>query len=96
VEAAVEIVRVDIPVPPAVSVTGFTLNEKVRPVTGAAVDAARFTLPAKLFWLVSVMVEVAELPATKLVGVAGLAEMLKSGVAGACTMNLPNIGPLCM
>lgn len=95
-EAVVEIVRVDVPVPPAVRVTGFTLNEKVRPVTGAVVDAARFTLPAKLFRLVSVMVEVAELPATKLAGVVALAEILKSGVGGAWTMNLPNIGPLCM
>lgn len=96
VEAVVEIVRVDVPVPPAVRVTGFTLNEKVRPATGAVLDAARFTLPAKLFRLVSEMVEVAELPATKLAGVVALAEILKSGVAGAWTMNLPNIGPLCM
>ncbi len=76
VELVVEIVRVDVPVPPAVKVTGFTLNEKVRPVTG---EAARSTLPAKLFRLVSVMVEVAELPATKLAGVAVLAEIVKSG-----------------
>ncbi len=75
----VEIVRVDVLVPPAVKVTGFMLNEKVRPVTGAVVDAARFTPPAKLFRLVSVMVEAAELPATRLAGVTAVAEMLKSG-----------------
>ncbi len=93
VEVVVEIMRVDVPVPPAVKVTGFTLKEKLRLVTG---EAARFTLPAKLFRLVNVMVEVAELPATKLAGVAALAEMLKSGAGGDWTMNLPNIGPLCM
>ncbi len=75
----VEIVRVDVPVPPAGKVTGFMLNEKVRPVTGAVVEATRLTLPAKLFRLVSVMVEVAELPAARLAGVAALAEMPKSG-----------------
>ncbi len=96
VEVVVEIMRVDVPVPPAVRVTGFTLKEKVRPATGAVVDAARFTLPAKLFRLVSVMVEVAELPATKLAGVAAPAEILKSGTAGDWTMKFPNIGPLCM
>ncbi len=79
VEVVVEIVRVDVPVPPAVRVTGFMLNEKVTPVTGAVVKAARFTLPAKPFRLVSVMVEVAELPATKLAGVVALAEIVKSG-----------------
>ncbi len=86
VEVVVEIVRVDVPVPPAVKVTGVMLNEKVRPVTGRVVDAARFTLPAKLFTLVSVMVEVAELPATKLAGFAALAEILKSA-----TLIVPNI-----
>ena len=96
VEVVVEIVRVEVPVPPAVRVTGFTLNEKVRPVTGAVVDAARFTPPAKPLRLFSVTVEVAELPATKLAGVAALAVMLKSGVAGAWTMKLPCISPLCM
>ena len=88
--------RIDVPVPPATRVTGFVLNDKVKPVTGTVVDAARFTSPAKLFRLVSVMVEVAELPATKLAGVVALAEILKSGVAGAWTMNLPSIGPRCM
>jgi hypothetical protein len=82
VDVVVEIARVEVPVPPAIRGTGFGLNENVRPVTGAVVDAARFTFPAKLFKLVSVMVEVAELPPTKLAGVAALAEMLKSGTAG--------------
>ncbi len=86
VELVVEIVRVDGAVPPAVKVTVLGLNEKVRPITGTVVDAARVTLPAKLFRLVTVMVEVAVLPATKLAGVAALAEILKDW-----TVNVPII-----
>jgi hypothetical protein len=70
------------------------LTEAVGPVGDTA--TLRATLPDKPLRLVSVMVEVAELPATKLAGVVPLAEILKSGVAEAWTMNLPNIGPLCM
>lgn len=73
------IVRVDVPVPPDAKGTDVGLNMKVSPVTGEVVVAARLTLPAKPFILDAVIVEVAELPATKLAGAAGLAEMLKSG-----------------
>ncbi len=93
VEEVVKIVRVEVLVPPAVKVTGLGLNMKVRPVTGEVVDAARSTLPAKLYRLASVMVEVAELPATMLAGVAAFAEILKSG---GWTMKYPHIGPWCM
>ncbi len=72
-------VRTEVPVPPAVNVTGLTLNEVVRPVIGVAVDAVRVTLPANPFWLVRVMVDVAEPPATKLAGVAAPALIPKFG-----------------
>ncbi len=73
------------PVPPAVKATGFTLKVKDRPVTGVAVDAARLMLPVKPR-LFNVMVEVAELPATKLAGVAALAAMVKSGTTVKVTV----------
>ncbi len=77
--AVVAIVRTEVAVPPAVKVTGLMLNEVVSPVTGVAVDPVSVTLPAKPFWLVSVMVDVAEPPATKLAGVAAPALIPKFG-----------------
>ncbi len=79
-------VRTEVPVPPAVKVTELTLNEVVRPVTGVAVDAVSVTLPANPFWLVRVMVDIAEPPATKLAGLAALAEMPKSGTDANVTL----------
>ncbi len=76
VDAVVAMVRTEVPVPPAVRATGFTLKEKVRPVTAIGVEAVSVTLRAEPK-LVRVMVEVAEPPATKLAGVAALAPMVK-------------------
>ncbi len=69
----------EVPVPPAVNATGFTLKVRVRPVTGVAVDPANVMLPVnpRLF---KVIVDVADPPATKLAGVAAPAVMVKSGV----------------
>ncbi len=69
-------VRTEVPVPPAVNATGLTLNVSVRPVTGAAVEAARDTLPVKPK-LFNVMVDVADPPATNVAGVAAPAAMVK-------------------
>ncbi len=77
VDAVVAMVRTEVRVPPAVKVTGLTLNEVVRPVTGAAVDADRVTPSANPFRLVRVMVDAAEPPATKLAGVAAPALIVK-------------------
>ena len=45
----VAIVRVDVAVPPAVSVTGVGAKVKVIPVAAGETVADRATLPAKLF-----------------------------------------------
>ncbi len=78
--------RTEVPVPPAVSATGFTLNEVVGPpVTTGETLAASETPPVKPR-LLSVMVDVAELPATILEGVAAPAAMVKSGVTVMVTV----------
>ncbi len=77
VAPVVIMVRVDVPVPPAVKATGLTLNEVVRPVTGLAVDADRVTLPKKPLTLARVIVEVAEEPDV-IATLVGLAETPKS------------------
>ncbi len=78
-------VSTEVPVPPAVNATGFTLNEVVRPVTGVAVDAASVMGPVKPK-LPRLIVDVAEPPATKLAGVAAPAAMVKSGVTMTVTI----------
>lgn len=88
-------VSIEVPVPPAISETGFTLNEVVGPfVTTGEIAAVSVILPANPFRLVSVMVEVAELPAVKLAGLAALAEIPKSG--GYCTMKDPLMAYPCI
>ncbi len=79
VEVVVEIVRMDVPVPPGVKLMVATLSEAARPVAEGETDAVRPTLASRPR-LLRVMVEVAEPPAMKLLGLAGLAEMVKSGV----------------
>ncbi len=75
----VAMVRTEVPDPPGVNATGFTLKVSVKPVTGVAVDAAREILPVKPR-LPNVIVDVAEPPATNVAGVAAPALMVKSGV----------------
>jgi len=53
------------------------LNEKVMPVAAGETVAESATDPAK-FWLVRDIADVAELPATKLEGVAAPADIVKS------------------
>lgn len=86
VAAFVAMVRTEVAVPPVVKVTGLALRLKVRPVTGVAVDPARFTLPAKLLMLARVMVEVVEPPARTLAGEGASAVMSKSGIVGIVTV----------
>ncbi len=78
-------VRTEVPLPPAVNATGLVPKVKVRPVTGVGVDAANVMPPVKPR-LLSVMVDVAELPATILEGVAAPALMVKSGVTVTVTV----------
>ncbi len=75
--AGAVIVRVDVPVPPAIRVTLAALKEVVSPVGEDTADKA--TAPAKPLRLVSVMVEVAEDPTGILDGLAALAAIEKSG-----------------
>ncbi len=75
--AGAVIVRVDVPVPPAIRVTLAALKEVVSPAGDEV--ALRLTAPAKLLRLVNVMVEVAEDPTGMLDGLAGLAAIVKSG-----------------
>jgi hypothetical protein len=76
VDAVVAIVRVLVPVEPAVRLTLVGLNVNVMPVAAGATVADSATLPVNP-WLVRVMVEVAEPPAVKLAGVAALAAIVK-------------------
>ncbi len=73
------------PVPPAVNATGSGLNDVVRPITGEDVDATSVMLPVKPM-LLRVIVDVAELPGIKLVGVTELALMVKSEVTVTLTV----------
>ncbi len=90
-------VRADVPVPPAVNETGFVLNDVVSPVTGDGVDAVRLMLPAKPR-LFRAMVEVAEVPAGRLAGVAGPVVTVKSAVTVRVTFaewdNVPSLALL--
>src|SRR5260370_38074039 len=72
-----EAVRVEVPVPPAVSVMLVGLSARVRPA--GVLDFVSVTVPAKLPRLFSVMVEFAELPNGK-ARLEGLAVMVKSGL----------------
>ncbi len=76
-------VAVEVRMEPGDNNTGLGLNEVVRPVTEERTE--RVTLPAKPV-LVRVIVEVAELPATKLAGEAGVAETVKSPVTVTVTL----------
>jgi hypothetical protein len=76
VDAVVAIVRVLVPVEPAVRLTLVGLNVNVMLVAAGATVADSATLPVNP-WLVRVMVEVAEPPAVKLAGVAALAAIVK-------------------
>ncbi len=67
-------VSVELPVPPAVRVTVGELKDIVSPIGDDA--AVRLTVPAKPLRLVSVMVDVAEVPCVTFSEV-GLAVMLK-------------------
>jgi len=73
VDAVVAIVSVDVPDPPAVKVTLVGTKVKVMPVAAGEDVAVRATDPEKLLILVSVTVEVAELPATMLLGLGTVA-----------------------
>jgi len=68
----VAIVRVDVPDEPGVRLILVGANANVIPVAAGETVAERATLPVKPR-LFAVIVEVAELPATKLAGVAALA-----------------------
>jgi len=72
------IVSVEVPDPPATRVTLVALNEVVSPA--GEEEAVRLMVPAKLFRLCRVIVEVAEVPTGRLGIVLGLAAMLKSGL----------------
>jgi len=89
----VAIVRVDVPVPPGVKLTLVGANVKVMPVAAGDTVAERPTLPVKPA-LVRVMVDVAELPAKKLAGVAALAAIVKSAVTVTVTVDVCVIDPL--
>jgi len=80
VDADVVIVSRDVLIPPVVSATPAGFNDGVGPLgtRGKTVDDSR-TVPVKPNVLFSVKVEVAEPPATKLLGLGGVALMLKSG-----------------
>jgi hypothetical protein len=74
----VEMVRVALPVPPAVRVTLPGLNEAVGPpVTWGETVAERVTMPANPLVLVRVTVDVPVWPSA-MVGVLGFAAMVKS------------------
>jgi len=77
VAAVVAIVWVEVPVPPGVRLTLAGAKVKVIPVAAGATVAESATLPVKPA-LVSVTVDVAELPARKLAGVATAHETEKS------------------
>jgi hypothetical protein len=80
-------------VPPGVKPTLAGAKVKVMPVAAGATVAERPTLPVKPA-LVSVMVDVAELPARKLAGVAALAAIVKSAVTVIVTVDVWVMDPL--
>jgi hypothetical protein len=70
-----------------VRLTLVGLNVKVMPVAAGATVADSATLPVKPA-LVRVTVDVAELPARKLAGVAALAAIVKSAVTVTVTVEV--------
>jgi hypothetical protein len=80
VAVVVDIVRVDVPVVPGVRLMLVGANAKLIPVAAGATVAESATLPVKPR-LLAVMVELAELPATTLEGLAGLAASWKSATS---------------
>jgi hypothetical protein len=68
VEAVVAIVRVEVPVPPEVRVTLVGAKANVMPVAVGDDAALRATDPVNPLMLVRLTVDVAELPATMLLG----------------------------
>ncbi len=85
VDAAVETVALDVPNEPGVRETLGEPDMVVGPlVTEGDTDAESVTLPVKPR-LFRVTVDVAEPPSTKLAGLAGDAEMAKSGVTVTVT-----------
>jgi len=85
VEAVVAIVRVDVPVEPGVRLILVGANVKVMPVAAGDTVADRATLPVKPR-LDAVIVDVAELPAVKLAGVATPAVIVKFAVTVRVTV----------
>ena len=75
------------PVPPAVRLTLAGLKVKIIPVAAGAAVADSVTLPVKPA-LVRVIVDVAELPARMLAGVAALAAIVKSAVTVTVTVDV--------
>ena len=84
-EPVVAIVKVEVPVEPGVRLILVGANVKVMPVAVGATVADSATLPVKPR-LLAVIVEVAELPATKLAGVAAPAVIVKSAVTVRVTV----------
>ena len=93
VEAVVEIVRVEVPVEPGLRLMLVGAKAKVMPVAAGATVADRATLPVKPR-LLAVIVEVAEPPAVKLVGVAAPAEIVKSPTTVTVTVAVWVVVPL--
>ena len=82
-------VKIEVTGAPEVSVTPVGLIFQLRPEDGVFVD--KVTVPLKPFRLVSVIVEMAELPCWTFI-LVGLDEIEKSGVGGGeLTMNCPVI-----
>jgi hypothetical protein len=77
VEAVVAIVRVEVPVEPAVRLILVGTKVKVMPVAAGDTVADNATLPVKPR-LLAVIVEVADPPAVKLAGDAAPAAIVKS------------------
>lgn len=85
-------VKMEVTVAPEVSVTPAGLTFQLRPEDGVFVD--KVTVPLKPFRLVSVMVEIAELPCWTFT-LVGFDEIEKSGGGGgALTINCPVIALL--
>jgi hypothetical protein len=93
VDVVVAMVRVEVVVEPEVRATLVGLIVVVRPVAVGEATALRFTVPANPE-LVSVHVDVAELPARKLAGVAAAHEIEKSAPTVTVTVAVWEIVPL--
>jgi hypothetical protein len=93
VDVVVAIVSVEVAVPPEASVTLVGLIVVVRPVAVGDAAALRFTVPANPE-LVTVHVDVAELPARKLAGVAAAHKTEKSAPTVTVTAAVWDRAPL--